>query len=36
MFERYRVLEERDGFFRLPEGMPRVPLMYSLRASKAA
>lgn len=36
MFERFRVLEERDGFFRLPEGMPRVPLMYSLRASKAA
>ncbi|GAA2054108.1 class I SAM-dependent methyltransferase [Catenulispora yoronensis] len=36
MFKRYDVLEERDGFLWMPEGHPRVPLMYSLRASKAA
>lgn len=36
MFERFRVLESRDGVYRLPEGMPRVPLMYSLRAGKPA
>ncbi|WP_194897391.1 class I SAM-dependent methyltransferase [Catenulispora pinisilvae] len=36
MFARYQVLEKRDGFYRLPEGMPRVPLMFSLRASKPA
>ncbi|MEY9888790.1 SAM-dependent methyltransferase [Catenulispora sp. MAP5-51] len=34
LFPRYRVLEERDGTFRLPAGMPRVPLMFSLRAAK--
>ena len=34
VFSRYDVLEERDGFYRLPEGMPRVPLMFSLRAAK--
>lgn len=35
MFPLYQVLEKRDGFYRLPEGMPRVPLMFSLRAAKA-
>lgn len=34
LFARYRVLEQRDGIYRLPEGMPRVPLMYSLKASR--
>ena len=34
LFPRYRVLEERDGTFRLPAGTPRVPLMFSLRAAK--
>ncbi|MEY9925514.1 SAM-dependent methyltransferase [Catenulispora sp. GP43] len=36
LFPRFRVLEERDGTYRLPAGMPRVPLMFSLRAAKAA
>jgi SAM-dependent methyltransferase len=36
LFARYRMLELRDGVYRLPEGMPRVPLMYSLRAGKPA
>lgn len=34
LFERFRVLEKRDWAFWMPEGQPRVPLMYSLRASK--
>lgn len=34
LFPQNQVLEKREGFFRQPEGMPRVPLMYSLRASK--
>ncbi|NUR31932.1 MAG: hypothetical protein HOV83_39840 [Catenulispora sp.] len=34
MFSRFHVLEQRDGFYWLPDGQPRVPLMYSLRASK--
>jgi SAM-dependent methyltransferase len=34
LFSQYRVLEDRDGSYRLPAGMPCVPLMYSLRASK--
>ena len=29
---RWPFLVERDGFYRLPEGRPRLPLMYSLRA----
>ncbi|MER7706726.1 methyltransferase [Kitasatospora sp. NPDC097605] len=35
VFARFPVLEH-DGVFRLPEGQPRVPLMYSLRASRPA
>jgi hypothetical protein len=35
MFPLYKVLEQRDRYYRLPEGMPRVPLMFSVRASKA-
>ncbi|MEY9857393.1 2-polyprenyl-3-methyl-5-hydroxy-6-metoxy-1,4-benzoquinol methylase [Catenulispora sp. GAS73] len=34
LFARFRALEQRDGVYRLPEGRPRVPLMFSLRASK--
>jgi SAM-dependent methyltransferase len=34
MFSRFDVLEQRDGYFWLPDGHPRVPLMYSLRASQ--
>jgi 2-polyprenyl-3-methyl-5-hydroxy-6-metoxy-1,4-benzoquinol methylase len=34
LFARFKVLQERDGAFWLPEGQPRVPLMYSLRAYK--
>jgi len=34
LFSRFRTLERRDGVYRLPEGQPRVPLMFSLRASK--
>jgi len=34
MFRRYRELEEgEDQLFRLPEGHPRIPLSYSLRAT---
>jgi SAM-dependent methyltransferase len=36
LFERFKVLQQRDGAYWLPEGQPRVPLMYSLRASKPA
>ncbi|MFE6866312.1 class I SAM-dependent methyltransferase [Kitasatospora sp. NPDC057692] len=35
VFARFPVLEQ-DGVFRFPEGRPRVPLMYSVRASKPA
>ena len=35
LFERWPFLERRDdGTYWLPEGMPRLPLMYSLRAAK--
>ncbi|ACU76554.1 Methyltransferase type 12 [Catenulispora acidiphila DSM 44928] len=34
LFQRFRALERRDGVYRLPEGTPRVPLMFSLRAAK--
>ncbi|NUP48776.1 MAG: class I SAM-dependent methyltransferase, partial [Catenulispora sp.] len=30
LFSRYDVLEERDGFLWMPQGHPRVPLMFSL------
>ncbi|MGK5632471.1 class I SAM-dependent methyltransferase [Streptomyces sp. URMC 123] len=34
VFKRYAELEERDGYFRFAGDRPRVPLMYSLRASR--
>ncbi|MDJ0342614.1 class I SAM-dependent methyltransferase [Streptomyces sp. H10-C2] len=43
LFRRFETLERGaggedrgDGFYRLPPGSPRVPLMYSLRASRPA
>jgi SAM-dependent methyltransferase len=37
LFERWPFLERRDdGTYWLPEGMPRLPLLYSLRATKPA
>ncbi|MBO2447519.1 class I SAM-dependent methyltransferase [Actinomadura barringtoniae] len=35
LFERYKSLERDGTVYRLPEGRPRVPMMYSLRAEKA-
>ncbi|MER6421373.1 class I SAM-dependent methyltransferase [Streptomyces sp. NPDC001137] len=35
VFRQFEAFEERDGYFRLPAGRPRFPLMYSLRAAKA-
>jgi 2-polyprenyl-3-methyl-5-hydroxy-6-metoxy-1,4-benzoquinol methylase len=32
LFARWPFLEGRDGLYRQPEGKPRLPLMYSLRA----
>ena len=32
LYPQFPFLEERDGRFRLPEGMPSIPLMYSVRA----
>jgi SAM-dependent methyltransferase len=34
LFERYKSLERHGTVYRLPEGRPRVPMMYSLRAEK--
>lgn len=34
LFQRFQVLEKRDRAYWMPEGMPRVPLMFSVRASK--
>ncbi|MEU7044679.1 class I SAM-dependent methyltransferase [Streptomyces varsoviensis] len=34
LFQRFGSLERRDGYYRLPPDRPRVPLMYSLRASR--
>ena len=34
LFPRWPFLEERDGIYRLPPGMPSLPLMYSLRARR--
>ncbi|MFE7897356.1 class I SAM-dependent methyltransferase [Streptomyces sp. NPDC057424] len=34
LFRRFRSFERRDGYFRHPEGRPRIPLMYSVRACK--
>ncbi|WP_157246157.1 class I SAM-dependent methyltransferase [Nonomuraea typhae] len=33
LFRRFATLEERDGAHRQPEGGPRLPLMYSLKAT---
>ncbi|MFI2617480.1 class I SAM-dependent methyltransferase [Streptomyces sp. NPDC018584] len=35
LFPRFRALEGRDGVYRFPADRPRIPLMYSLKASKA-
>ncbi|HKE72243.1 MAG TPA: class I SAM-dependent methyltransferase [Acidimicrobiales bacterium] len=34
LFPRWPFLEERDGIYRMPAGMPSLPLMYSLRARR--
>jgi len=35
LFRRFPVLERFDGGYRFPAGHPRVPLLYSLRATAA-
>ncbi|MEU7578646.1 class I SAM-dependent methyltransferase [Streptomyces sp. NPDC041068] len=35
LFQRFGALELRDGTYQFPADRPRIPLMYSLRASKA-
>ncbi|MBO0805598.1 MAG: class I SAM-dependent methyltransferase [Nocardiopsaceae bacterium] len=35
-FQRYASLERRDGGYRFPPGRPRVPLLFSLRATRPA
>ncbi|MWA02541.1 methyltransferase domain-containing protein [Actinomadura sp. LD22] len=35
-FQRFAALERHGTVYRLPEGRPRVPLMYSLRATRPA
>lgn len=35
-FRRFESLERRDGRYRFPAGHPRVPLMFSLRATRPA
>ncbi|MFB4307773.1 hypothetical protein ACA511_16765 [Actinomadura sp. GTD37] len=35
LWQRFSVLERHETAYRLPEGRPRVPLMYSLRATLA-
>ena len=34
LFPRWPFLVERDGAYRMPDGMPSLPLMYSMRARK--
>jgi SAM-dependent methyltransferase len=34
LWQRYSTLEQHGTAYRLPEGRPRIPLMYSLRATK--
>jgi SAM-dependent methyltransferase len=36
LFPRFPVLESSDGEYRFPAGHPRVPLLYSLRATRTA
>ncbi|TDE36854.1 class I SAM-dependent methyltransferase [Nonomuraea mesophila] len=35
LFQRFATLEAADGGYRIPDGAPRLPLMYSLRACAA-
>jgi hypothetical protein len=35
-FRRFESLELHDGQYRFPPGRPRVPMMFSLRASRLA
>ncbi|MFF7244830.1 class I SAM-dependent methyltransferase [Embleya sp. NPDC008237] len=35
LFARFPVLDRNEGIYRFPAGHPRVPLIYSLRATKA-
>jgi hypothetical protein len=34
VFQQFSFLEQRGNFYYLPEGMPRMPLLFSLRAVK--
>ncbi|MFE0421658.1 class I SAM-dependent methyltransferase [Streptomyces sp. NPDC058953] len=34
LYDRFESLETRDGYLRFPAGQPRVPLMYSLKATR--
>jgi SAM-dependent methyltransferase len=35
LFARYRALEQHaDGYYRFPAGRPRIPMMYSIKASR--
>ncbi|TXS50710.1 class I SAM-dependent methyltransferase [Streptomyces sp. uw30] len=34
LFRRFETFEERDGYHRFPADRPRIPLMYSLKASR--
>jgi hypothetical protein len=34
LFKRFENLQARDGRYQVPEGQPRVPLMFSIRASR--
>ncbi|MFE0101279.1 class I SAM-dependent methyltransferase [Streptomyces sp. NPDC059009] len=36
LFQRFGALERRDGAYEFPADRPRIPLMYSLKASKPA
>jgi hypothetical protein len=35
-FQRFQSLERHDGQYRFPAGRPRVPMMFSLRATRPA
>jgi len=35
VFQHIPVMEERDGWWRLPEGMPELPFLFSLKAVKS-
>ena len=34
LFRRFESFEARDGYYRFPAGRPRIPLMYSLKATR--